>query len=312
MRVSLTLRLANIPNPPAHITPNLGAARLAILFSGGLDCTVLARLAHDILPLDERIDLLNVAFENPRLHQSGDNLLKPERTPYELCPDRITGRSSYAELVRVSPERQWRFVAINIPYTENLKHRETVVSLMHPHNTEMDLSIASALYFAARGEGQVSDIPTDMTTHYTSTTRVLISGLGADEIFAGYTRHATAYRRGGLEALLKEMEIDVTRLGKRNLGCDDRVMSHWGKEVRFPYLDESLLAWALDAPVDLKCGFGESQTGSAISSDGSSSSSLPPDKKVLRCLASKLGMPGVAREKKRAVSRSACKHIVTY
>jgi len=272
----------------------------------------LARLAHDILPLDEHIDLLNVAFENPRIHKSGGNRPNPEYTPYELCPDRVTGRSSYAELVRVCPERSWRFIAIDIPYTATLEHRETVITLMYPHNTEMDLSIASALYFAARGVGQLSDTASGVKTPYTSTARVLISGLGADEIFAGYTRHATAYRRGGFEALLDEMAIDVARLGKRNLGRDDRVMSHWGKEVRFPYLDESLLGWALDAAVDLKCGFGESQTGSAISSDGLSSSSLPSDKKVLRCLASKLGMPGVAREKKRAVSHANCKHVVTY
>lgn len=304
--------MTNIPQLPVDITPELGKAKLAILFSGGLDCTVLARLAHDLLPAEEHIDLLNVAFENPRIHKPDENRSNPEYTPYELCPDRITGRSSYAELVHACPRRQWRFVAINVPYTETLDHRETVVSLMHPHNTEMDLSIASALYFAARGLGQINDAANGITIAYTSIARVLISGLGADEIFAGYTRHATAYRRGGFEALLEEMEIDVARLGKRNLGRDDRVMSHWGKEVRFPYLDEDLLTWALNASVDLKCGFGESSKGSETSSDELSSASLPPDKKVLRCLASKLGMPGVAREKKRAVSRANGRPDIAY
>jgi len=297
---------------PVDIKPELGKGKLAILFSGGLDCTVLARLAHDFLPAEEHINLLNVAFENPRIHKPDENRSNPEYTPYELCPDRITGRSSYAELVHACPRRQWRFVAINIPYTETLEHRETVISLMYPHNTEMDLSIANALYFAARGAGQISSTATGVTTPYTSTARVLLSGLGADEIFAGYTRYATAYRRGGFKALLEEMEIDVARLGKRNLGRDDRVMSHWGKEVRFPYLDEDLLAWALDASVEFKCGFGESRTGSATSLAELLSASLPPDKKVLRCLASKLGMPGVAREKKRAVSHPTSRHDIAH
>lgn len=38
-------------------------SKLAILFSGGLDSAVLAGLAHQFMPLDEQIDLLNVSFE---------------------------------------------------------------------------------------------------------------------------------------------------------------------------------------------------------------------------------------------------------
>ena len=60
---------------------------------------------------------------------------------------------------------------------------------MHPHDTEMDLSIGAALYFAARGIGTHGNTP------YVNPTRVLLSGLGADELFAGYTRHATANPR---------------------------------------------------------------------------------------------------------------------
>ena len=39
-------------------------SRVAILFSGGLDCTVLAALAARYVK--EPMDLLNVSFENPR------------------------------------------------------------------------------------------------------------------------------------------------------------------------------------------------------------------------------------------------------
>jgi hypothetical protein len=45
-------------------------ARLAVLFSGGIDCTILALLADKYIPLDEPIDLLNVGFENPRALQN--------------------------------------------------------------------------------------------------------------------------------------------------------------------------------------------------------------------------------------------------
>ena len=302
LRESLSLRVLNIPDIPSHdIHQQFSVkAKLAILFSGGLDCTVLARLAHDMLPLSEPIDLLNVAFENPRIHKEPDNTVNARPTAYELCPDRATGRSSFKELQRNCSARQWRFVAIDVPYTETMKHREKVISLMHPHNTEMDLSISYALYFAARGQGQLFTFMDSDPTPYTTTARVLLSGLGADELFGGYTRHATAFRRGGMSGLHDELELDVSRLGQRNLGRDDRVMSHWSKEVRFPYLDEKLLDWAMKAPVTDKCGFGEPESDTSSEIEGTDAR-LEPGKKVLRCLASKLGMQDDAREKKRAV-----------
>lgn len=293
--------MLNIPDPPP--LPGSSSAdtltaptRLAILFSGGLDCTVLARLSHELLPLSEPIDLLNVAFQNPRIHKASDTDAQAFEAALESCPDRMTGRASYAELCHVCPERQWRFVAINVPYTETVEHQDKVITLMHPHNTEMDLSIACALYFAARGTGMMCSEDEDQSISYTTNARVLLSGLGADELFAGYTRHATAYNRQGSQGLLDELNLDIGRLGKRNLGRDDRVITNWSKEARFPFLDEKLVAWALAAPVSDKCDF-----GAAVSADNDPSAELESCKKVLRCLAWRLGMCKVASEKKRAV-----------
>jgi asparagine synthetase B (glutamine-hydrolysing) len=161
---------------------------------------------------------------------------------------------------------------------------------MHPHNTEMDLSIASALYFACRGQGHLYDEAQIKREHATRA-RVLLSGLGADELFAGYSRHAIAHGRRGAAALIDELALDFGRLGRRNLGRDDRVTAHWGREVRYPFLDEALVAWAVAAPVWEKCGF---------LADGEPR--FEPGKLVLRLLASKCGLEKIACEKKRAVS----------
>lgn len=123
---SLKLRVLNIPSPPSsHYADD---TKVAILFSGGLDCTVLARMMNDLLPVDEHIDLLNVAFENPRIvqaaksksstksittHSADSEISKDMESAYELCPDRITGRKAIEELRQICPGRVWRFIEVS-------------------------------------------------------------------------------------------------------------------------------------------------------------------------------------------------------
>lgn len=50
----------------------------------------------------------------------------------------------------------------------------------------------------------------------------MLSGLGADEQLAGYSRHRTTFRLGGWKALESELDMEMNRISKRNLGRDDR------------------------------------------------------------------------------------------
>lgn len=112
---SLRLRVLDVPLPPGAVE-HQKTARVAVLFSGGLDCTVIARMCHDLIPVDQSIDLINVAFENPRVAANAQKLRGHEDSGsfdiYEACPDRMTGRKSFAELQKVCPGRAWRFIAV--------------------------------------------------------------------------------------------------------------------------------------------------------------------------------------------------------
>ncbi|CAH7688824.1 asparagine synthase [Phakopsora pachyrhizi] len=194
-------------------------SRVAVLFSGGLDCTTLALLAHSHIPPSESIDLLNVAFENTQLisnnHQtkriqkdseksSADN--HNSDTTFDV-PDCQTGERLWRELSKLTPGRDWRFVRVDVRMAEYLEHKEKIIKLMRPNLTVMDLSIAAALYFAARG-----------------------IGLGADKLLGGYSRHRLAFLTTSLssnnwERLLDELAMDLERISTWNLGRDDWMMS---------------------------------------------------------------------------------------
>ena len=110
---ALSIRTRTIPLTQAHLKgcTTTNDTRLAILFSGGLDCSVMAWLIHTLLPPNEAIDLINVAFENPRTIAAQKT--RPEDV-YSVCPDRITGRAGWVELCRLSAiqGREWRFTEV--------------------------------------------------------------------------------------------------------------------------------------------------------------------------------------------------------
>ncbi|CAD2218533.1 hypothetical protein AGDE_13103 [Angomonas deanei] len=139
---------------------------LCVLFSGGIDCTVLAALAHYLLPIETPIELINVAFGS-----------EPEK-----APDRIAAKRAMTELLQLPQpttpegeaqtappvrEREWRLVFVDVPEKKN-ENTQHVLDIIYPCKTVMDFDIGTALWNAARGEGRMqvlrkSDLPVDAT-----------------------------------------------------------------------------------------------------------------------------------------------------
>lgn len=70
-----------------------------------------------------------------------------------------------------------------------------------------------ALYFAARGVGKVRRRPETQPEPYTTLARVLLNGLGADELLGGYGRHRTAFKAGGWPAVIDEVGHKMGHVG---------------------------------------------------------------------------------------------------
>lgn len=83
-------------------------SRVGVLFSGGIDCTILALLADRFVSSDVPICLLNVAFEKI-IRPGNPNFKKADSTSSTEIdwdvPDRITGRSTWKELQQLRPAR---------------------------------------------------------------------------------------------------------------------------------------------------------------------------------------------------------------
>lgn len=296
-----------------HIT-NLG-----ILFSGGLDCTVIAgtvgELFLEMVHLDKTIliDLLTVGFDNPRTEVLASD-----------SPDRKLAKKSWLELAKKfnSDSRiSFRLVEVDVNYEEWLRHKSRVERLMYPCDTEMDLSIAIAFYFASRASNGVkltlnpSTYEVETQENYTSKAKVLLSGLGADELFAGYLRHERVFNdlkpdsssdvlEKAYSDLADELTNDIKVIYKRNLGRDDRVIALWGKELRYPFLEEKVINYVVQqVELDLKFNYLWETT---TNKKGKVSTRLKPVRKwILREFAETLGLTGVKNELKRAIQFGA-------
>lgn len=241
---------------------NQGKSPSGVLFSGGLDSAVVAALAAK--HCQSELYLYNVSFG----------------PSYEKSADRQAALLVHQEIQAKHPDKQIIFKDIVVDWEDICKYEPHIRTLLQPKSTLMDVNIATALWFASKGQAKESE---KSAIH----PRVLLLGMGADELLGGYGRHRKAFERGSWEELHSELVLDQDRLWERNLGRDDRIVADHGKEARFPFLDAHVTQFLQELPHNLICDF-----------------SLPPgqgDKRILRLVAMRLGICHASGLVKRAI-----------
>nr|XP_033339086.1 asparagine synthetase domain-containing protein 1 isoform X1 [Megalopta genalis]XP_033339087.1 asparagine synthetase domain-containing protein 1 isoform X1 [Megalopta genalis]XP_033339088.1 asparagine synthetase domain-containing protein 1 isoform X1 [Megalopta genalis] len=262
-------------------------AKIGVLFSGGLDSAILTLIANTYVPQNECIDLINVAFQksvknNTKSSVNNDKQIVEDQ--YDV-PDRKTGKQTFSELLNICPKRKWNFVEVNITQAELQQYRSSrICHLLYPLCTVLDESLGCAVWFASRAIGTLST----SNCIYESPCRVLLLGMGADELFGGYMRHRTILKHKGWNALAEELSIELARISERNLGRDDRIVSDHGKQSRLPYLDEHVVEYVQQLKPWERC-YPTDKMPSGLG-----------DKLLLRLLAYKLGFQNTATFPKRA------------
>ncbi|OVE74663.1 hypothetical protein BVX95_01665 [archaeon D22] len=181
--------------------------KVGLLFSGGIDSTIIAKTLQD----------LGVDFVCYTAAMTGEGLATPE----DLTYSREIAKKYGFEL---------KEVLIDINDVEDKIKK--VVPLIEDTNV---VKVGVGLTFMSVCEEAKKD-----------GIRVMFSGLGSEEIFAGYERHKNSLKINDecLSGLLKMYERDLYR--------DDVITMNHNIELRLPFLDKKLVDYSLKIPSEQK------------------------------------------------------------
>ncbi|KAL0229983.1 hypothetical protein PCE1_003547 [Barthelona sp. PCE] len=199
---------------------------LGVLFSGGVDSTLLAAHLASLVPPNTQIDLYNVAFDHKNIKE------------YDT-PDRITGLAAWEELKECFPAVEFNMCAIDVPVDEGLDClKYTLFKNILPSRSSMDVNIALALCCASSSKAQSLLTGNNYTRpNY----KGYLLAQGADELFGGYKRLHSIFAKHGYSACVETLKTDIDTLWYKNLPREDRLFSFLQKTAYFPLLNERFM-----------------------------------------------------------------------
>jgi asparagine synthetase B (glutamine-hydrolysing) len=182
-----------------------------VFLSGGIDSLLVALLVHITIDENRTIFLINTAVPGSF--------------------DREMGKLAFTDLKLIFPKRNFIFIEKDLSLELISEHSDRISALMYPKIGKMHFNIASVLYFSAMEASKYS--------------KVVFLGSGADEIFGGYNKYKIDKNDKNDKS---QMLFDLFTISSHNISRDDRVISNWNIEGRFPFLDSKIILYTLDLP----------------------------------------------------------------
>lgn len=184
--------------------------KAGILFSGGIDSSLLAFLCKRA---GKKVKLYSVFYENS--HDKSQTMVASKALGLELNAKeykKAEGAELFDDFREVSEKLNLRFTSYVM--------------------LSVKFSTFIAIKFAAEnGE------------------KLLLSGQGADELFAGYARYIKILEEKGEKELEKALRHDFEAIYAK---IDEKIADFFGADIKFPYLEKSIVDFAFSLPVELK------------------------------------------------------------
>lgn len=218
------------------IKKNIPKEKFGILFSGGVDSTLIAQVCKK-----EKKEFIcyTSALEEKGLKKAED--------------------LTYAKKAAKKLNLKLKIKTINLDETERYI-KKILDILKEPNVVKVGVALPFYIAFEMARRDKI---------------RIILSGLGSEEIFAGYERHLKArdINKECFNGLLNMYERDITR--------DLAIAKAQKIGLRVPYLKKELVSYALRIPAEFKL-------------------SVNQNKLILREVAEQLGLKEFAWRKKRA------------
>ncbi len=173
----------------------------AVLFSGGLDSSLIAQLA--------------IAQCTARLYVVG----MPECFDFEMAK-------------KVANEMHWHLHEIAIRPEEILhlkKEFERITKLDDSYNASLGIPILAAAKHIRQ--------------------KKVLSGLGADALFAGFSRTKRILKEDGVKGVEMDLQASLQNAQNNDYKRDSQILGHFGKRLHAPFLDEKVIKEGMKIPV---------------------------------------------------------------
>jgi asparagine synthase (glutamine-hydrolysing) len=186
----------------------VGQPRVGIIFSGGVDSALIARLAARY---GDEVRCYAAGFRD-----SPDVVVSRRVAESMGVPLRV------AELDEATIEEELGRILAAIESADHLQ-----------------ADVAVPIYFAVKRAAEDG-------------VRVLLTGQGADELFAGYPWYPDVLAQSGAGALRDSLWSDIEHLYKDTLEREDKITMYHSIELRVPFLDPRVIQAAMSIPESLK------------------------------------------------------------